>query len=383
MKLKTFQYSDQKGWDNDLRISQSLDSENTILFVFGSPNLKSNQKVFDELQAVFPKSTLVGCSGAGEIFNDHVFDDSLSVAVACFKESRIKEITLPISNMEQSYETGKKLAESIKENDLAGAFVISDGLLVNGSELVRGLNTILPNKVVTGGLAGDGSRFEETWIIKDGKPQSGYISAIGFYGDKVHIGHGSQGGWDLFGPERIVTKSEGNVLYELDGEPALNLYKQYLGEKAADLPASALLFPLQIRNNERDEKKIVRTILSVDESKQTMTFAGNIPQGSLAQLMRANFDRLIEGASGAATLVPKIESNHPLLTIAVSCVGRRLVLGERIDEEVEATLGKLPSGTQQVGFYSYGEISPYIQGQPCELHNQTMTLTTIYEDEAA
>lgn len=383
MLLKTFQYSSKTGWDASFHEAKNLNSKNTIVFVFGSPHLKKNEKIFQDLKNNFFQSTIVGCSGSGEIFKDHVFDESLSVAVVRLQQSSVKAVTIPIQEMSQSCAIGENLAKQLKQPDLAGVFVISDGLLVNGSELVKGINSVIPETIVTGGLAGDGDRFQKTWVLKDGFPASGFVTAIGFYGNKIHIGHGSKGGWDIFGPERIVTRSNGNILYELDGEPALNVYKEYLGDKASELPAAALLFPLQIRSHENDEKKIVRTILAVDEKQQTMTFAGNIPEGSLAQLMRANFDRLIEGASGAARLLSVQNVDAPILALAVSCVGRRLVLGERIDEEVEATLSFLPKQAQQVGFYSYGEISPYVQGQACELHNQTMTLTTLTEDDVA
>jgi hypothetical protein len=233
--------------------------------------------------------------------------------------------------------------------------------------------------VVTGGLAGDGARFERTWVIKDGVPQSGFITAVGFYGDRLQVGHGSQGGWDKFGPERRITKSENNVLYELDGKPALELYKTYLGDQASGLPAAGLLFPLAIRSSAEDDRTLVRTLLAVDEEKQSMTFAGDMPEGSFAQLMKANFDQLVEGAEGAALKSKSTmgEGSAPLV-IAISCVGRRLVLGERIEEETEATLEILPAGAKQIGYYSYGEISPYATGN-CDLHNQTMTLTTLSE----
>jgi hypothetical protein len=198
----------------------------------------------------------------------------------------------------------------------------------------------------------------------------------------LHITHGSRGGWDIFGPERLITRSENNVLYELDGRPALELYKKYLGDLAAQLPAAALRFPLAIRQNDATEKQIVRTILSIDEAKQAMIFAGDMPQGTYAQLMKANTERLIDGAAAAAESAGidngKIPPDAPILSIAISCIGRRLVLGPRTDEELEAVLETLPPQTQQVGFYSYGEISPYATGT-CDLHNQTMTLTLISE----
>jgi hypothetical protein len=240
--------------------------------------------------------------------------------------------------------------------------------------------SLLPRGVtVTGGLAGDGDRFQSTWTVCDSKPIARSICAVGLYGDKIRIGHGSKGGWDLFGPERRVTRSRGNVLFEIDRRPALALYKEYLGERAAGLPATGLLFPLALRRDSNDQHQLVRTILAVDEKDQSMTFAGDVPEGSLVQLMRANFDRLIEGASLAAAMAGEdTPEPNDVLAIAISCVGRRLVLGERAEEEVEAVLGSLPKGARQVGFYSYGEISPIVGGN-CDLHNQTMTLTTIRE----
>ena len=236
--------------------------------------------------------------------------------------------------------------------------------------------------VVTGGLSGDGSRFKQTWVAVGAKVKSNVVAAVGFYGDFVQIGHGSKGGWDKFGPERVVTRSEGNVLFELDGKPALQLYREYLGDKAKELPASGLLFPLSLRSSNKDDKFLVRTLLAVDHEKNSLTFAGDIPRGYLAQLMKADFDRLIGGAS-VATAMAK-DNGAPVgkdsLVVAISCVGRRLVLGERTEEEVEAVLDALPKSQQAhiTGFYSYGEISPYASGH-CDLHNQTMTLTVFSE----
>jgi hypothetical protein len=206
------------------------------------------------------------------------------------------------------------------------------------------------------------------------------VTAVALSGP-LELGAGSQGGWDTFGPERRVTRAEGNILYELDGKPALALYKDYLGDMAAGLPAAALRFPLSIREDRGSAHSVVRTILAIDETAQSMTFAGEVRSGWHAQLMRSNQDRLVAGALRAATEATAGLSGAPALALAISCVGRRLVLGARIEEETEATLEALPAGSRQIGFYSYGEISPAGRGA-CELHNQTMTLTTIREAPA-
>ena len=253
-------------------------------------------------------------------------------------------------------------------------------------KLVKGLNSVTEKDIViTGGLAGDGSAFERTWTIFDGEVIDNAVVGIGLYGENIRIGHASKGGWDIFGPTRRVSRSHGNVLYELDNQPALQLYKSYLGEFADELPSSGLLFPLAISSSDpKESEQLVRTILSVDEAEQSLTFAGDIPEGYSAQLMRANLDRLIDSASQAGTdaynrmFDTETTAKDDVLAIAISCVGRRLLLGERSEEETESTIETLPDGTIQAGFYSYGEISPYRVGN-CELHNQTMTITTFYE----
>jgi len=378
MKIHRLSHHENRGWSHAF---PAVDSDRTLVLAFAAPRYGRDTAALGELRRAFPTSHHLGCSTSGEIHGATVVDDSISVAIVQFERSWLRPACAHVGAADESYAAGRDIGRQLAaEPELKGAFVLSDGLAVNGSQLVRGLNDVLPpDVVITGGLAGDGDRFRETWTLLDGLPRAGVVAAIGFYGPSVRLGHGSQGGWDLFGVERRVTRSRGNVLYEIDGKPALQLYKEYLGDRASALPASALLFPLALRSDERDQKTIVRTILAVDETEQSMLFAGDIPQGSLVQLMRANFDRLIQGAGRAARNTgASDEGADPILSIAVSCVGRRLVLGERAEDECEATMDALPPRTEQLGFYSYGEISPWATGS-CDLHNQTMTLTTISE----
>jgi len=381
MQLETLYFSPDTGWS--IQPLPAMDSDSTLVIVFGASSYMDAPGPIRELRQAFPRAHFVGCSTSGEIHGAELLDGSLSVAIARFEHSTLRTTESDVigTDTDTSFAAGEKIAQTLTRDDLRAILVLSDGLNVNGSQLVQGLNACLPESVViTGGLAGDGDRFARTWVLGRGEPRAGVISAVGIYGDRVRVGHGSKGGWDIFGPERVVTKSSKNVLYELDGKPALKLYKQYLGERASGLPATALLFPLALRSGPDDSKVLVRTVLSVDEAKQSMTFAGDVPEGYLAQLMRANFERLIEGASTAAlqTRDSQTDAALDMLSIAISCVGRRLILGERTEEEIEAVLDSLPKGAKQVGFYSYGEISPYASGH-CDLHNQTMTLTTIAE----
>jgi hypothetical protein len=378
MDVRLLAWEPSAGWSAPL--PGGLDGPSTMVLAFGSPPQEVAAARLAELAAALPQAQLIGCSTAGEILDRQVAEGGMSVAVARFANATLRRAEAAVAAPTDSRQAGREVAGALVAPGLRGVLVLSDGLGVNGTELLNGVKEVLPAEVVvTGGLAGDGDRFAATWVVAQGRPTAGVVSAIGLYGDQVRVGHGSRGGWDSFGVERQVTRSDGNVLYELDGEPALALYKRYLGDRAAGLPATALLFPLALCAQDGGGG-LVRTVLAVDEATQSMTFAGDVPQGGRVQLMRANFDRLVEGAAAAGRLAGRGQDpGGGCLAIAISCVGRRLVLGERTEEEVEAVLDSLPAASSLVGFYSYGEISPSATGT-CELHNQTMTLTTLVED---
>jgi hypothetical protein len=268
--------------------------------------------------------------------------------------------------------------EKLKSDELQHVLVFSDGLMVNGSDLAAGLNG--HGISITGGLAGDGSRFEQTWVMADAPAQAGVVAALGLYGD-LTIKSGCYAGWQEFGAERVVTGSIGNVVSEIDNQPALSLYKRYLGDLAHDLPSSGLRFPLSVRTSKNDTP-VIRTLLAVDETAQSLTFAGDVPQGCLCKLMKTNLDNLIESAGMAAGAALTSTGSSAGLCLVVSCVGRRLVLGQLTEEELEVVQEKLGEKMVITGFYSYGELAPFGDFQQCQLHNQTMTLTAIYEHAA-
>lgn len=349
----------------------------TLVLAFGTSRCTATAEAgLRDLWCVFRRSHVMGCSTAGEIHGTNIHDETISVAVVRFEHTDLRSAFEPITP-ETSFEAGQRLARTLQQHDLRGVFVLSSSDGINGSRLAAGMRDALGDVPVSGALAADGVAFERTWILARGERREGLVGAVGFYGRHVTLGHGSKGGWDKFGPERRITRAAGHVLYELDGRPALELYKRYLGELASGLPATALLYPLAIRPDRSTSQQIVRTVLSHSEQAQSLTFAGDMPEGTFAQLMRANLDRLVLAAADAAEDC-KRGVEHAELCVAVSCVGRRIVLGERAEEETEAVADVVPSGCPIIGFYSYGELSPQANGG-CRLHNQTMTLTTFAE----
>jgi len=378
MKTAQYKWSQNEGWRPNLPIGDV--GRQSVVFVFGARSRMQAGDPVGELRDHFKGAAMLGCSTSGEIVGDLVVDDSVIATVAGFEHARLRSASVPIGE-KASYDVGKELAQQLNDASLRHVFVLSDGLHVNGSDLARGLAGGVPEGVsITGGLSGDGTNFAETWVVANDAAGPDRVAAVGLYGDDLRIGYASMGGWEPFGPVRTITRAEGNILYELDGRSALDLYKSYLGAHADQLPSSALLFPILVAEA-KGGQGVVRTVLSVDEQNKSMTFAGDIPKGGTAQLMKTNVDDLVDGATAAAKAsLSGLGDRRPDLAILVSCVGRKLVMKQRTEEEIEAIRDVFGTNTKISGFYSYGELCPFVQGGECRLHNQTMTITTFAED---
>jgi hypothetical protein len=376
MRIAQCRWRQNTGWLPDL----SLAGLSSLNIVFGARPLLQDGTLMRELRQHFEGAAVVGCSTSGEIVGDEVVDDSVIATTVTFEHTGLRTADAKITGTQSSYQVGEELARQLNDISLRHVFVLSDGLNVNGSELARGLASGVPRGVsITGGLSGDGTQFAETWVIANDSEGPQHVAAVGLYGDHLRVGYGSMGGWKPFGPLRIITRAEANVLYELDGHSALDLYKRYLGDHADQLPGSALLFPIVVTEAEGGEG-VVRTVLSVSEQDRSMTFAGDIPQDGTAQFMKTNVDDLVDGATGAAEAsLIGLGEKRPDLALLVSCVGRKLVMKQRIEEEIEAIRGVFGTDTSIAGFYSYGELCPFSRGGECRLHNQTMTITALAE----
>lgn len=377
MKTELNHWHSQTGWrmnckDNHLKTAQ-------LVFVFGSNATISDDKLRNDIRTSYPNADIVSTSTSGEINNASVSDNSLSVVACAFEKTAIKVVMIQKNDYGDSAGGGRLLCEKLSAEKLVHALVITDGISVNGDELVTAMKNCLPENVtLSGGLASDGGKFIETFVGLNDDVGSGRMIGIGYYGENIEVSCGTQGGWDVFGPHREVTRSEGNVLFELDGENALDVYKRYLGPRAAELPGSALLFPLSILNDEGKEG-LVRTILNVDEAAGSMTFAGNIPMHSSVQFMLSNMDRLVDGATDAARRAKSGLTGPAEMVLMISCVGRKIVLDQRVEEEVEGVCDVFGNGPAFAGFYSNGEIAPQDKGTFAALHNQTMTITAYRE----
>lgn len=348
-----------------------------VVICFGAKSDLSVSETYEMLREKFVSAEIITCSTAGNIFGVTVTDENMSVMAIKFSEGSVITHAVVLGHYPSTLDAGKALAEKFASENLTSLLLFSDGTFVNGSELAGAFRS--EQYPVSGGLAGDGSHFLSTLAGLNGNAQEGLIVGVGLQGSKLRIGHGTCGGWEQFGLERTITASTGNELFEIDNKSALDLYKRYLGNCADELPASALLFPLAVKLSETDEV-VVRTILSINEERRSMTFAGDVPVGAKVRFMKGNFDKITNAAAEAARQTTSA-SRKPALALLVSCVGRREILRSRTEEELEAVQEVLGTDTLLAGFYSYGELSPVSGGASCQLHNQTMTITTFSEDE--
>ncbi|WP_103071571.1 FIST signal transduction protein [Aquimarina sediminis] len=378
MRFQQFEKKKNQEWIPVVTTDKKL--KNPLVLVFGNRYELEHPEIYNEVKTLFPDGEIVIGSTAGEIIGGKVYDDSITLTAIEFEKSTyaiFRENS--IDNNKDAIQLGNKLIQKVNKEGLKHIFIVSEGSFVNGSALIEGLETKIDNVAITGGLCGDDSRFEKTITGYNEPPKEGEVVLIAFYGESLEISYAQYGGWTPFGPERIITKSDQNILHELDNKPALDLYKKYLGDKAAELPQSALLYPLSVKSKDKKES-IVRTILSIDEKTNTMTLAGDVPEGSVVQLMMGHIDHIVDGAQLAAEIGMKNRKTKPDLALLVSCIGRKLVMDQRVEEEVEEVIESIGSQAIVAGFYSYGELAPFAgKNSSCELHNQTMTLTLFSE----
>ena len=362
-------------------LAELASSQPDLLLVFGAVKHFSDSGLAASLQTALPNTALLGCSTAGEITADGVDDGTCTLTAVRFDQTTLTRGSTRLQGMDDSFAAGERLGRQIAAANLKSVLIFGPGVQINGSALVNGISSIIGIDIpITGGLAGDGGAFRQTFTLGSEGITDNAVVAVGLCGEHLRFGHGSFGGWEAFGPARKVTRCTGNILYELDGEPALAVYKRYLGDHARDLPASGLLFPFAMLGEDHNALGLIRTILAVDEATGSLTLAGEINADGYLKLMHASTDKLVNGAEAAAeAAVAMQEIPGDTLAILVSCVGRKLVMGNRVDEEVEAVGDVFGSKAILTGFYSYGEISPFTPGSSCKLHNQTMTVTLLGE----
>lgn len=337
----------------------------------------ASPQVFDELRARFPAADLAACTTNGEILNGDVLDGTSVATAIRFDATRVKTAFAIVEPGGDAAAAGRLLAEELKDEGLKGVFVLADAFRINGQALVEGLSGVLPSDVaVSGGMAGDGGALgSSTKAGLNRPPCDGGAVAVGFYGPAVRIRHGVGGGWDALGPLRHITRAEGPVVYELDGEPALEVYERLVGDAGTN---ARLRHPFCIKPHPESDQDIIWEVVGVDRTGKGIVFIDTVQQGSWGQIMRGVDDHLVVGAAEAARSALSDLSSGQALGLVVSCVGRKWVMGQRVGDETEAVQAEA-AGAPTIGFFSYGEVAPHARTGVCTLHHATVAVTVLSE----
>ncbi|MEQ9308581.1 MAG: FIST N-terminal domain-containing protein [Balneolaceae bacterium] len=349
----------------------------SFILTFTTRTILENPNSLDEIRKIYPGVPIVSCSTSGEIYEAEVLDNSITGVAIQLEKTSFEIEKVNVKDFSNSHEAGVKLANKLSSKNLKHLFILSDGWIVSGPELIEGLYSKIDKEVsISGGMAGDGANFSKTVVGLDTDIKSGNICAIALYGDHIQIGFGSHGGWDEIGSEMEITRANGRVVYELDHKPALDLYKSHLGNDVLGLPGTALLYPVSISYGKQSEV-FVRTVHNIDEKSKSIILGAEINEGETLSFMRAEFDDPFEGVVNAS--LSALENvSEPQLAIIISCIGRKLLFGQSIQTEIDIIKEGLGNSPTLIGFYSYGEICP-TKKTFAQLNHQMITITTLSE----
>lgn len=358
-------------------ININLDFKPTLILCFSSLSERQIQPFLIQLKNQFPHVPCIGCSSGGDILETTINYSALSLT---FIEFETTQIEIELSHFKVTKEKFTSLENPLNTSLLKHMLVFTD-LQSSDFNFINHLQCQLPSHIkVSGGVAAANllEKNNNTYIIYEDKTYKNAAIYIGLYGDNLSINYGSHAGWDSYGIERVATKSEGNILYELNGESAASIYKRYLDSLGEKLPEATISYPLSVRFSE-NERPIIRTVIGLNEMDGSIELAGDIPMYSSVKLMKANLDRIISGAKKSAENSIDTHIKTPQLAIVISCIGRQVILEQLVNEELEVIKETLGDTCHLSGFYSYGEFAPLSETCQGVLHNQTMTITTISE----
>lgn len=379
MEIKKLIYNDGSWSEN---FPKDMDSPKTIVLIFGN----DEQRVQEVIKA-FPKSHIAGSSTFGEIYGGHVYDKTVSVSVIKFSDVKIKSVEVPFTDYAESYNTGVKVFQELNEDKLSGILVFTKGLVFNGDQFAKGINSKNnKNVLIGGGMAGD-PEVKDTWVISKQGKRTQAVVAVGFYGDNFQMMISTESGITPLGVERTVTKSDKNILYEVNHKPALEFYREFLGDNFKDLTKSAIQYPIAVSKDYKiSQAELVRTPYTINEKDQSVTFTGEVPEGLQIRLMMAGSENMVSGSEKAAqdtkTRIKKAKGD-PAFVLLVSCASRKMVMGEFTEEEIDMVQTVLGQKDYTIsGYYAFGEIVS-AQGGTCVLQNQTINLISFYEKKAA
>lgn len=365
------------------QISINLPGDPDMLWVFGASSY-DQQKLLEGIHSVWSDIPLIGCTTDGEISSSGLSEESV-VILALATDTVKFHIAHAPSISQDSYLAGTRIGKAFKNLNCRYIQIFSDGLTGNATKIVAGIQAILGKEIkIAGGTSGDKGLFIHSSQYFNDQVLTDSIVAVAFAGDLV-FGTGYGCGWFPVGTPKQVTRSEGNALYELDGQPALQVYEKFLGKYASQLPAVGVEYPLGILGLDEENEEdgfLCRATMGVNRRENSIIFAGDVPQGAHIKMTMGNEKDLIDAARKAAQDAltdMKGDSGkvQPKILFVFSCMARKIVLGSKTGEEISEIRKIVGYEVPVIGFYTYGEYSPSGKSKQTCFHNETVTLTVI------
>ena len=373
----SFTYKRDSGWSADF---PDVDSAMTLVVVFADNASWEDRWALSELKHAFPNSIIVGCGASETVHNGKLLTDSISVGIIKFQSTEIKFASADLSDSADSQSAGRRIAEGLKHPNLKGVLLFTNGLVVEATDLVRGIQEDLPAGIpIAGGLASDRDLLH-CWVNANGELRDDAVCAVGLIGDKVELVCASGGGWAPASDRHVATKTLGKTLYEIDGQRAYDVLTERLEKKTSQISPWALDIANQTIALKFEGVDLVRSILGSDKQKGCLELAGDIPEGVEIEFMESTVDEIIDGVDEVAhgIRMKTVGLTDNSLSVVFGCVGRVCILGDRTSEEVSVLKAAIGENIAQVGMYGLGEILTTTCGYP-QVHNLTMAAAVIRE----
>lgn len=358
-----------------------LGAEPEAVLLFASARYDQGE-VLAGFAGELPASTrIVGCSSYAEINSEEALTGSVTAMGLRLGSVAFETFKLDGADGD-SLAAGRVFGAQVKAFEPDLLLLFPDGLKMNGTQFLLGIQEIVGRDLpIIGGMAADDGTFTATYEYHGRELISGGAVGLGLKGG-IEVITAAKAGWLPVGARRTCTRVEGGkAILELDGHPALHLYKEYLGERADEMPAVGIEFPLGVVGGVQGTQRLpdseglllVRAVIGVDEERKALLCVGEIPAGAEVCMTRAGKEDLIEAAD-AAVGVARAAMPAPQVAFIFDCMGRKLVLGARYKDELRRSF-ELLGGTPTIGFYTYGELSP-VQGVTM-YHDETFTLALV------
>lgn len=335
-------------------------------------------EILSRINAAFPNIELIGGTSYGEVSSVGGFKEE-SVAFIAFASDTIKIKAGLGRNVSLDAEKAAKMAVETALSALGEtpklAIALPESIRTNGAAFVRGLEFLGKEATTLGGFTADMLQLKETRQFYKTEALTDCAPLLVFGGATL-FSLGRESGWSPLGNEGTITRSEGNIVREIDMRPAAEFFNRYLGDSVGgQLEYSE--YPLMVREND-EEEYCLRSAMGADGKTGGVVFLSEVPERAKVRVSEASRNMIIEGTrQSVINALGSYPGKEPAAALLFSCAGRRNVLGMRTKEEIAIVKSSTAPGLPICGLYTYGEISPAKLGGRTLYNNDTFVTLLI------